>query len=192
MSGVVLLDNSVSQVFEEPQQLDSFSSQGALKRDKKDKGIVIEASGSVAGQLLANVPMWKKGKDRGSPQQTVDEDPSPTLLLGGNISDAKEVGDGEMHQRAVTDLENLLAEEEDDSGSSVDSMSESEDSDGDMDMTDEVEDSTTLSKFQEGLRKEVLARKGCTLLMSSQKKGRIGESDDGDPILISRSHSPPA
>lgn len=77
--------------------------------------------------------------------------------MGVNDSDAKDVGEGEMHQLAVDDLENLLSEEEDETGSSVDSMSESDDSDGDMDTTDELEDSTILSKLKEEIRKETLA-----------------------------------
>lgn len=57
VSGAILIDNSVLQVLEEPKRLASISSQGALKRDKNGKGIVIEASGSVTGQMLATVPM---------------------------------------------------------------------------------------------------------------------------------------
>lgn len=56
-------------------------------------------------------------------------------------------------------------------------------------MEDEVEDSTTLSMYQEGLRKKNLVRKGNALSTISQKKGRLGKSDDGDPIQVSRGHS---
>lgn len=113
----------------------------------------------------------------------------PTLLMGIDEAPTTAAGMSENHIWVVADLEKILSDDGEESSFSEGSMSESNDEDEDMDTTEEVEDSTTLSKFQEGIRKETLAKKGGSLPSASQKKGRIGESDDGDPIRISRSHS---
>lgn len=52
-------------------------------------------------------------------------------------------------------------------------MSESDEYDEGLEMKDEVDDSTTLSIHQEGLRKENLVWKGSVLSTVSQKKGRL-------------------
>ncbi|XP_039121168.1 uncharacterized protein LOC120257928 [Dioscorea cayenensis subsp. rotundata] len=81
----------------------------------------------------------------------------------------------DLHQRAVENLESILSEDDAESEGSDCSMSESDEYDEDLEMEDEVDDSTTLSMYQEGLRKENLVRKGSVLSTMSQKKGRLGE-----------------
>lgn len=58
------------------------------------------------------------------------------------------------------------------------SMSDFEGSEEDVEMSEEPDDSLTLCKFQEGLRKEVLAKKGAQLIFTIQKKDRQEEEGE--------------
>ncbi|XP_039119691.1 uncharacterized protein LOC120255989 [Dioscorea cayenensis subsp. rotundata] len=110
---------------------------------------------------------------RGSGNLPNRPDPSPTLLLGIDDSPSETAGVFDKHRRAVECLAAALSEEDEGSEYSGDSMDESEeDDDEDMDLTEEVDDSTTLGHFQDGIRKESLARKASISQMVTLKKGR--------------------
>lgn len=138
----------VSQVSKETQLLESRDIKDPLKQDKKGKKVLIEASGSVAGQMLANTTAWKKVKARGSAHPLVEPESSPTLLMGIDDLSTKAYRDLDMHQRAVENLENILSNDEEELEFSQDSMAETDESDHAMDINDEIEDSTTLRKYQ--------------------------------------------
>lgn len=170
--------------------LESHDINDPLKQDKKGKKVLIEASGFVAGQMLANTKAWKKDKARGSSHPLVEPESSPTLLMGIDDLSMTVDWDLNMHQWAMKNLENILSNDEEELEFSEDSMAEPDEFDHAMDMNDEIEDSTTLRRYQEGIRKESLARKRSALQMISQKKGKLGDNDDGDPIRISRPQPP--
>ncbi|XP_039119998.1 heterogeneous nuclear ribonucleoprotein A3 homolog 1-like [Dioscorea cayenensis subsp. rotundata] len=60
-----------------------------------------------------------------------------------------------------------------------DSMEDSEEEEEDITMEGEVDDSITLSKFQEGIRKETPVWKGSHMILKFQKKGRIEREREG-------------
>lgn len=167
-------DNTpVTQVPNEELQLDLCDSLCPSKQDKKRKGVLIEASGSVSGQLFSAGLIKKSKKTLGSSLPVEEPERSQTLLM--NIVDQPHKPDRELdpHQRAVENLESFLSEDEVESECSDCSMSESDEYDEGLEMKDEVDDSTTLSMHQEGLRKENLVWKGSVLSTVSQKKGRL-------------------
>lgn len=183
-------DNSpVSQVPIVELQSDSRDSPGPSKPDKKGKDVLIEASGSVSGQLFSTALVKKSKQTVGSSFPVEESERSPTLLM--NIVDQPHKPDKvlDLHQRAVENLESILSEDDVESEGSDCSMSESDEYDEDLEMEDDVDDSTILSMYQEGLRIENLVRKGSVLSTMSQKKGRLGASEDGDPVRVSRGHS---
>lgn len=183
---------TVARGSKETPQLEIRESPSPSKHDRKGKKVLIESSGSVSNQLFLAGSLRKKERASGSSTLLVEPEPSPTLLMG--IDEPHSTSDMalDVHQRTVENLETILSDEEEDSEYTGESEDDSDESDQDMVLTDEIEDSTTLSSFQEGIRKEILARKGVSLQRLSQKKGRLGDSDDGDPIRISRPQSPAA
>lgn len=99
-------DNTpVTQVPNEELQLDLCDSPCPSKQDKKRKGVLIKASGSVSGQLFSAGLMKKSKKTLGSSLPVEEPERSQTLLM--NIVDQPHKPDRELdpHQRAVENLE---------------------------------------------------------------------------------------
>lgn len=74
--------------------------------------------------------------------------------MGNNNTTENNVKENDKPQMVVERLEDVLLEEEDDLEVLDYSMEESEDFEDDIEMSEEVEDSSTLGKFQKGIRKE--------------------------------------
>lgn len=120
--------------------------------------------------MLSTVSSWKKDYARGQASSHSDQETPPKLLLG--IDNTIDIlgSENNKHQRVVERLEEFLFEDKDGSEFSEDSIEVSKDSENNIEMSDDVEDSTTLGKFQEGIRNDSFSQKGSKLQLNSHKK----------------------
>lgn len=153
-------------------------------RHIKGKKQLIEASGSVSGVKLSVTSSRRISKARVAEPLLRESGASPKLLVVGGTKDSLSRMEEERHRMVVDHTNEAIAEENGSTDAEVDSMKDSngdgEEFNGgesDLEMNKELDDSLTLGKFQEGLRKEALAQEITQPVVSPQKKGIIEDRE---------------